>query len=200
MAAPKVKKTRVSQKIDLQKEFGLDFTGRPALREIVGQAIIDKIEERTSKGQGMKFSGGVGRPVKLKSPYSTQYKSSREYQAFNKTGRVNMKLTGDMLGQMDVLSHKANEIEVGLRAGKQAKKAFNHITGDTVPERPFFGVNGRELREIKREVKSDLTDLIKIRKEKGVRDFQNAILGFLNKLDEDTNRIDDGSGDDETEI
>lgn len=148
MKAPKVSKAKIEQVIDLS-EFGLDLSNERGLKESLGQAIIDQIVSRTEAGNGMRFSGGQGRPVKLKSPYSKQYVKSLPFKAAGKKKNdVNMKLTGDMLASIDVVSTEGNKIVIGIEGETEILKAFNHITGDTVPERPFFGVNKSEMRDI----------------------------------------------------
>ena len=86
MAAPKITKSKTSQKINLKEEFGIDFRGRDNLKQAMGQAIIDRMVSRTESGNGMSFgSSGRGTPVKLKSPYSKSYADSDEFKAFGKS-------------------------------------------------------------------------------------------------------------------
>jgi len=181
MSAPKVTKRRVSQTINLKDEFGIDFSGKPDLREAVGQAILDKIKQRTSEGKGMRFdSKGRGSKVKLKSPYSKEYAKSLDFRAAGKSKKkVNMKLTGDMMELMDVTKNKGNNITIGWDTGDdQDAKAFNHVTGDTVPKRPFFGVSKGELKEIKKEIKDDIKEALKVREEQGKSAFADFVVGL----------------------
>lgn len=159
---PKFSKDEVSQTINLKEQFGIDFTGLEDFRDIIGEAIIQKIKERTESGQGVSFSGENARPVTLKG-YSKEYKDSPEFKAFGKTSKVNMTLSGDMLNLMDVIDHTANTIKIGWDDGEQNAKSYNHNVGDTVPRRPFFGISKTELQEIVNEIKPDLKAALKAR-------------------------------------
>ena len=191
MSAPTFKKTRVKQTIDLKEEFGIDFRGMNSLKEAIGGAIIERIRERTESGQGMSFgAGGSGRQVKLKSPYSKEYSDSLDFKAFGKSrGRVNMKLTGDMLGLMDVVQIDGNKITIGWNEAEENAKAYNHSVGDTVPRRPFFGVSKAELKEIKSEFGSEIREAVRTRNTEGRKAFESRVAGLLNLISGD-----DGEG------
>ena len=184
MAAPIIKKSKTSQKINLKEEFGIDFRGRDSLKQALGQAIIDRIVSRTESGQGMSFGfSGSGTPVKLKSPYSKAYAKSDDFKAFGKSrGNVNMTLTGDMLASIDLLKIDGNTIEVGINDSEEALKSYNHNTGDTVPKRPFFGVNKKELKEIRREFSSDIKEILDVQKREGKEAFEGAVLNLIGKI------------------
>jgi hypothetical protein len=183
MAAPKFKKNKVSQTINLKDTFGIDFRGKDSLKQAVGQAIIDRIVTRTESGKGMSFSGQKGRPVKLKSPYSKSYANSEDFKAFGKSkSKVNMSLTGDMLASMDITGIDGNSITISFEGETENAKAFNHSTGDTVPKRPFFGVNNSELKKIKSEFAPDIKEALKTQKNEGKKAFDNAVLALINKI------------------
>lgn len=184
MAAPKITKKRTQQIINLKEEFGVDLRRNTALKQALGQAIIDKMLKRTSDGDGIIFTkDGKGRRVKLKSPYSDKYAESDEFKAFGKKkNKVNMELTGDMLASIDILRSRGNELVIGIDDPEEVEKSFNHNTGDTVPKRPFFGVSKKELREIKKEFNGDIKKAITARSE-GDRDaFQEALLGLISRI------------------
>lgn len=189
MSAPQFKKSQVKQTINLKDEFGVDFRGMNSLKEAIGGAIIERIRERTKSGQGMSFdSGGRGRPVKLKSPYSKAYADSLDFKAFGKSrGNVNMTLTGDMLGLMDVIQIDGNKITIGWDDPTENPKAYNHSVGDTVPRRPFFGVSKKELQEIKKEFGSEIREAIRTRDTEGHKAFERRVAGLLDLI-----RGDDG--------
>jgi hypothetical protein len=155
----KVSLDEIYQTIDLD-EFGLNLKSK-ADRDHLAEAFIEHIQKRTASGVGMSFtSTGAGRPFNLSNvPYSEGYKKSLDFKAFGKkAGKVNMTLSGDMLALIDVLPSTGNTIKIGWDDDLQTKKAFNHITGDTLPRRPFFGVNRTEIREIIAQVKKELED------------------------------------------
>lgn len=139
----------VSQTIDLDELFD-GFNGSESLKAEIGQAIVDRIVDRTESGKG---NNGKN----LKRPYSESYSNSADFERFGKSpSRVNMTLRGNMLDSIDA-EVQGNSIVVAVGDG-EAPKSFNHMTGDTVPKRPFFGVNKRELNEIKRQFKDRLEE------------------------------------------
>lgn len=141
----KLSENEVSQTIDLKELFGTSLSGSQALKEAIAQDIIDLIVERTESGKSV--TGG-----NLKKPYSKQYQESLEFEVFGKeANEVNMKLTGNMLGTLDVLENSGSKIKIGWNDGTESAKAYNHNVGDTVPKRPFFGINQTELNQIKKK-------------------------------------------------
>ncbi len=181
MAAPTFKKSKVKQTINLKDEFGVDFRGMNSLKEAIGGAIIERIRDRSKQGDGISFgAGGAGRQVKLKSPYSKEYSDSLDFKAFGKSrGNVNMTLTGDMLGLMDVIQIDGNSITIGWNDAEENAKAFNHSVGDTVPRRPFFGVSKKELQDIKKKFGDEIRNAVKARNEEGRQAFERRVAGLL---------------------
>jgi hypothetical protein len=141
----------VSQTIDFKEEFGVDLSKSAALKTRIGQAIIDRIIERTEAGKSN--TGG-----NLKAPYSKGYRNSKTYEIYGKTGKINMTLKGDMLGSIDVGAIDGNTVKVEVDSS-QSPKAYNHMVGDTLPKRPFFGVNKSELKRIKKEFANELQQI-----------------------------------------
>jgi hypothetical protein len=182
MATPKVSKQRIEQEIDLSEIFDVDLSEARPIKEALAQAIVDYMVERTKDGEGIRFSSdGRGTPITLKKPYSKNYAESLEFKAAGKSrSDVNMTLTGDMLSSIDVLSVSGNKIKIGITDGTQVLKAFNHITGDTVPSRPFFGVSKSELKEIASPFKVDVEE---IRRSRRPRTFEeDEGLSALDRL------------------
>ena len=153
MAEPGIKlsQSKVTQTIDLNEVVGSDISSDEVLVTKIGQAIIDYMEERVDDGLGL------GR-VKLKSPYSKSYSESLDFIAAGKSRNdVNMKLSGDMMGSIDLIKTDGSVITIGIDDPDQAPKAFNHQTGDTVPKRPFFGVTKKELKDyVLKEFKDEI--------------------------------------------
>ena len=141
----KLSQSEVSQTIDLNELFGVNFSGNSGLAQAIGQAIIDKMLERTASGVGVDGK-------KLKSPYSPEYSNSLEFKAFGKSkNKVNMELTGQMLGTIDIVDASRGRIKIGWSDSEENAKAYNHNVGDTVPKRPFFGVSESDLKDIKEQ-------------------------------------------------
>lgn len=157
----KVSENEISQEIDLEDLTGVNLSQYPLLMNEIAQATIDFVKDRAQSGFGL---GGQ----KLKSPYSDAYANSLEFQAAGKSkDQVNMTLTGDMLGLLDVLEQTGSIFKYGLPES-QAPKGYNHQVGDTVPKRPWFGVEKKEF-----------------------------IDNVLVKFDEDINRIKENMAEDE---
>lgn len=170
----KLTKNEVSQTIDLKELFGKNFTGSTALKNAIAQDAIDMIIERTKSGKSV-YGGN------LKSPYSEAYADSLEFKSFGKSKtQVNMTLTGNMLGTMDVLDDSGNKIKIGWNDGEESAKSYNHNVGDTVPKRPFFGLNSSDLNRLRDKYK----DVVKNENEGLQSEFdqvRSAILQRLNK-------------------
>ncbi len=183
MSAPVVKKNKVEQTIELKDLFrGVDLSNRD-LKEYIGEAIIDYIRERTESGRGVKFGDdGKARSVNLKK-YSKDYIESDDFKAFGKSkDQVNMKLTGDMLGLMDVVDVGKNSITIGWNDDEQIPKAYNHIVGDTVPSRPFFGISKSELNELAKELRLDVRQADRVAKAGGAEDLRDFLQGLRDDL------------------
>ena len=116
-----------------------------AYLERVGRAAVNKILERTAKGldkNGKKFT-----------PYSDEYKSSDDFMLANKSqSTVNLKMMGEMLADLSVLSAGNGTIILGFPDAEQRAKANGHVTGKQhsgkLPVRDFLGVSDREIEEI----------------------------------------------------
>lgn len=142
----------VSLEIDLQKLFGRRVND-PSIRRSIAERAIEIILERTEEGKGVDGN----KVVKLKSPYSKQYSESLEFQGFNKEkNKVNMKLTGSMLSSVDLIAEQSSKIKIGIDDPDEAPKAFNHLTGDTVPKRPWLGLTSADLDKIKSEYQEEV--------------------------------------------
>lgn len=150
----------VSQTIDLNQITGVDLSERPDLVLELGQKIIDKVLERTSNGKDVS--------EKPFAQYSDQYKDSRRFKLLKDTSKVNMQLTGEMLGDMDIIDTDPSKFKFGFRDEAETKKAFNHNTGDTVPKRQFFGIRSKDLKEIVQELRPEIK-AIKERKKQASR-------------------------------
>lgn len=138
----------VSQTIDFGEVFDADLSANRDLKLAIGQAIIDRIRERTQDSKdvnGRTFAG-----------YDEDYKDSDTFKAFGKTSKVDMTLTGNMLSQMDIVAEDSNAIKIGWDDETETKKAYNHNTGDTVTKRQFFGITVQELAQIQRDFASEI--------------------------------------------
>lgn len=160
MKSPKVSKKIIEQEIDLMEIFGIDATDADSLKNALGQAIIDRIQARTESGKGLQFgAGGRATEIKLKAPYSKEYQKSREFKAAGKkANEVTMELTGDMVASVDMQA-PGNKIKIQITDETQVLKAYNHIVGDTVPARPWFGISKDELKSIGQQFATEIDSL-----------------------------------------
>jgi len=141
----------VSQSFNVSEILGVDVSDRPRLIEEFGQAVIDRIVERTEQGKGVDGK-------KLKAPYSKSYVASEEFKEYGKSkNKINMTLTGGMLEDLD-FEQNGDQIKVKFFDETETAKAYNHNVGDTLPKRPFFGINKNELRDIAAMFDSDLKE------------------------------------------
>lgn len=129
-------------RIDLDEIFGTAFPNSSRLRQAVGQEILDLINKRTADGRswdGKQFKN-----------YSTEYADSLEFQAAGKSkNEPNLKLTGDMLGLMDIIEEDKATITIGWRESEEAQKAHGHITGHVGVKRDFLGLSEKEVNTIR---------------------------------------------------
>jgi hypothetical protein len=137
MALSKIDALETTLRIGLKKGLPVDYLER------VGRAIVAQIERRTAKGIDKN-----GQPFV---PYSDEYRESLEFRIARKTDTVNLRLSGEMLGDLGVLgvNSSTGEILIGFEDSEQQAKAHGHITGGgTVPKRDFLGVSAEELATI----------------------------------------------------
>lgn len=129
---------------DLKELLGSEVADDVAIS--FGQAVIDTILDRTANG-----TRSDGRGMKS---YSDDYADSLEFQAAGKSKHdPNLELSGGMLADIDILEANPRSIRIGFRDTTERAKAYNHHTGDTLPERPFFDLNNKELSQLVKEFK-----------------------------------------------
>ena len=183
MSNPIFSKTKVEQTIELDDVFDIDFTELRSLREAIGEAILQRIKERTEAGEGIASYGESPRIVALKAPYSKAYEKSLDFAAAGKSrGKVNMRLTGDMLELMDIKRQNGNSITIGWTDSTENAKAYNHNVGDTVPRRPFFGISKKELFEIKDQFQDEILEAIEMQKSGKSKEFEKKVEQLLNMI------------------
>lgn len=137
--------------VNLDAMFDTLVPDSTSFRQAVGQAIIDKIRDRCDNNEYLN---------KAKQTYSKSYEESIEFKAHGKKkDDVNMKLTGDMLGLLDVVDEKKNKITLGWQDNADAAKAYNHVTGDTVPKRNFLGLPQSDIDEIADQFRDQIPDV-----------------------------------------
>lgn len=131
--------------VDLPKTY------TPIERVAIAQDIVDYIVERTKAGKGpgnQKWSGSAGK-------YSAAYQKSFEFRASGKSKDVNLKLSGDMLDAIGIISERAGKVTVGVTDSSQEGKAEGNIRGTygkasaiKGKARPFLELTDSELKKI----------------------------------------------------
>lgn len=147
----KVNLNEVSQTIDVEEIAGIDLGANTGLKEAIGQAFIDFIVDRSKESKDINRKGFVS--------YKQSYKESDQFEAFAKTNKVDMDLTGNMLSAIEVLEVSGNRIKIGFDDDTNTKKAYNHMTGDTVRQRQFFGLREKDVKEVLKAFEDDISQL-----------------------------------------
>lgn len=160
-----VSKTR--HKIDLTKIKGFDDLKRNVkarLKEEVGNFVKESVLDHVGDGKSPVANGAWKRSL---SPEYRKIKAKTSGVTF-----ANLELEGDMLDTLD-FKKTSTGVEVGIYGDSlQDKKAFNHNTGDTLPQRQFIPIgNGNfkkpiesEIRKIVREAHANKENLKKQKK------------------------------------
>jgi hypothetical protein len=139
----------------------------------MAEALLNKILDKTAASKdidGDKFT-----------KYSKAYKKSAAFKRAGKTSKVNLELKGEMLAFIAPLKETANTVTIGWESSKQGGKAHGHITGgNKLPVRDFFGLNDEDIEKVVSKFADEIDEL----KEKKGEDRDEAIKGFVKKLDD----------------
>jgi hypothetical protein len=158
--------------LNLKEIFGVDVSDNEALKLAMAEALLTKMLDKTAEGKSRTGKGFR--------KYSKAYMKSDEFKAAGKTAKVNMKLSGDMLGLIDVTSETKNTVTLGWSEGDEGAKAHGHITGGgRLPVRDFFGLNNKDIAEVKKEFSSEISDI----KNSRTTERQRAILALIDKIE-----------------
>ena len=122
----------------------------PSQRKAVAQEIIDFIVERTEKGKD-KNNSSFGR-------YSKSYKESLDFKLGGKSRfqKPDLTLTGEMLAELDLISHKNGSLLIGYDKGDadlNGKVEGNRLgtygnKSKVGPARDFLGIADKDLKKI----------------------------------------------------
>lgn len=129
-------------KIEIPKRFG------PVERQAIATEVLDFIRTRSQeKGldkNNRKFAG-----------YSEAYQKSLDFKIAGKSKKVDLTLSGDMLGALDLISHKSGQLMIGFQNGTQENaRADGNIRGTygrgdgNGPSRDFLGITKGDLNKI----------------------------------------------------
>jgi hypothetical protein len=131
----------MSQEIDLNELLGR----APTQNEIAAfqEEAIEQMIKRTQSNQRV----DNGKPF---DDYSESYAEKKGVSVSD----VDLTLMGDMLLSVDA-RNSGGVIELFIDDKLNTKKGFNHHTGDTLPKRPWFGINAKEAKDIASSVKEE---------------------------------------------
>lgn len=133
----------------VQKEIKIPKAYSRQERMAIGQEIVDYIRARTADGRdknGSRFPG-----------YSKAYINSLAFKVAGKSkGEVNLKLSGDMLAVLDVLSTNPGKIKIGFdpgapeagRAEGNIRGTYGQASGSSSKRRDFLGIEPKALEAI----------------------------------------------------
>lgn len=130
---------RTFQEVDLERLLGRKPTR--VERELFVNVAIERIIERTQSGIDIN-----GRAFKK---YSEDYAQKKGVDISD----VDMTLLGDMLLSIKRFPGR-DKLIFGIDDDKEAKKSYNHNTGDTLPKRTFFGLTKEEQKGIAEAIKN----------------------------------------------
>lgn len=119
---------------------------KPRERQLVAEEIIEFIQERTSDGFDKR-----NKPLSRK-PYTAAYAKRKGVSP----GSVDLVLSGDMLGDIELLSHKRGNLLIGFKNGTESNaKADGNITGsygrpsgDKKKARDFLGIFKKDVKAL----------------------------------------------------
>lgn len=129
-------------KVTIPPEYG------PTERQAIATEVVDFIVKRSKDG--------LDKDNKPFKGYSESYKKSLDFKIAGKSsGDVNLTLSGDMLGALDILNHKKGELIIGYENGSEENgKADGNIRGtygnskSVGPKRDFLGIAKKDLKLI----------------------------------------------------
>lgn len=143
------------KKSNVQKKIKVDPKLTPQQTQLLGRKIVDLIRERTSEGLGSKDEPFQG--------YSKSYKNSLDFKIAGKTNTVNLRQTGDMMADLDVLSIEGNTITIGYEMDyEDIGKVHGNVTGEYGNDSPvtkprnFIGISDSWLEILTEEVLFEL--------------------------------------------
>ena len=131
--------------LNFKEDMGLDFDLNNSTKIAIGNEIVKEIRNRTRR-EKRPFEGTAF------APYSEKYAEKKGVSVDD----VDLTLLRDMLDSISITDISQDSVTIGFDSSREIPKAFNHHTGDTVPERPFFGVEEGELDKVARRLRSEI--------------------------------------------
>jgi hypothetical protein len=128
----------VSQTIDVTRYIDAPTNDE---KEQFATLAIERMINRTLDGEDRNNSSFK--------PYTEKYAAKKGVSV----NSVDMFLEGDMLQSItpDIINDRS--VKIYVDGDLETKKSFNHVTGDTLPKRDFFGISEDEANSIANQVK-----------------------------------------------
>lgn len=156
-----VSKTQVSKTINLlsyDEWLRVDPNEQAAAKAEIAEFVVDSILDAVGEAKSPVARGA------WKASLSKEYAKFK--RGFSSSGIANMELHGDMLDALESVIG-SDSIEVGIFRDKEAIKAYNHNTGDTLPKRQFIPKENQKfkadieagIREIMRDYEAEEVDV-----------------------------------------
>ena len=175
--------SNVKMKVDLKDMFDLAFFPKDdGLKQAIGQAILDKIKDNAEKAKFLDGSSNKG--------YSEEYSKSDEGIIYGKKkgAKPTLRASGDMLESMGIdVTNNANFLVIEFSDSQESEKAHGHITGGgNLPKRDFFGLDGKDLNEIRRRFDNAVSDAFALELAgKIISQNEQTDLDFISRILED---------------
>lgn len=140
-------KNWTQRKIQISKKYSKEE------REAIAFNIVSYIQDRTKDGKGK--DGKKWTPPADK--YSKEYKESLDFKnAKGSQKKVNLTLTGDMLGSIDLLKDSPGSLTIGIgksdedhdKAEGNIRGSYGKKTGSKAKARDFLGISQKEVNKI----------------------------------------------------
>ena len=173
----KVKKSNIQFKVKVP--LGL----KPIVRERVADKIIDYVRQRTSSGRDKDESSFPS--------YSKEYKESDDFKIAGKSSMVNLKLSGDMMDTLSLVTHTDGELTIGYtlsddiagRVEGNVIGSYGKPTGNSSKARNFLGIQKSKIDLIVSEVTNALNQesITEVSKE-NEKKINNLLNKFINSI------------------
>jgi len=174
---------KAEYKVNLADLFGERLDLDESTKSAIGQAIIDKIVERTQDNKD-KNGRSLG-------SYSKSYKSTIDFAVLKgRTSAVDLTATGDMLAALTITKSTPQTITIGFDDPNENDKAYGHISGfeghpvleGKVRKRDFLGLPMGELNTIANDFKDDVRTIDSIQGATTRDELNKSILDYLDEL------------------
>lgn len=121
-------------------------------RDELADKVVEFIRQRTERGIGVKRRGDGWVNVTFP-PYSEEYIESAAFKAAGKSrNKVNLKLSGDMLAEFDVLSVSKGSILIGYQNGTENN---DKAEGNADRGRDHLGISKTDLNMLIKQVRDE---------------------------------------------